>query len=349
MERFEELARNAAAARKPSAFENLDDFNDVELKPIVATEQANKKMKITTQMSQLVESALDSPCVPANPSGPQEKILTALQQMSPEQVSKLLRDALAKRRKSSDAALLDPGCSASNDAGVPTKADPNLAPWVSPSNDAGVPTTADAIDAGFPTTADPTLIPISSSSNDAEKGLKDAQIMLDCFASAVSASSSSSSNDAASLIKTMFPRAKGAQWPAVPTAPSAEHTDPKLPAVPKPPAVPKAPSAAAEAVDRDAPTPPPVAVAWAEQNGEREQWNSGWYEGSYWRHGTERYGKRSGLKGEFFTARRHAMNMGFDMKQWDRDNQWRIRTYSLEWKNEARKLDRQKAMERNNQ
>ena len=335
MQRFDALARKAAAAHKPPAFDNLDDFNDVEIKP---KEQEKKKMKKATQMSQLVESAPDSPWVPANPSDPQEKFLTALQQLSPEEVSKLLLDA-----------------------GVPTKADPNLAPWASPSKDAGV-----------PTTAYPTLIPISSSSDDAEKGLKDAEIMLDCFSSAVSASSSSS-NNAASSIKKMIPRAKGAQWPTVPTAPSAEHTDPKLPAVPKPPAPPKAPSAAAEAVDRDAPTPPLVAVAWAEQNGERAQWNwaeqngeraqwnwaeqngeqaqwnSGWYEGSYWRHGTERYGKRNGLKSEFHTARRHAMNMGFDMRQWDKDNQWRIRTYSLQWKHEAMILDRQKAMERNNQ
>ena len=96
MDRFQELARNAAAARKPSAFENLDDFNDVELKPIAATEQANKKMKTTTQMSQLAESAPDSPCVPTNPSDPHEKVLTALEHMSPEHVSNLLRDAFGR-------------------------------------------------------------------------------------------------------------------------------------------------------------------------------------------------------------------------------------------------------------
>ena len=45
MDRFEKLARNAAAARKPSPFDKLDDFNDVELKPIAAKEQENKKMK----------------------------------------------------------------------------------------------------------------------------------------------------------------------------------------------------------------------------------------------------------------------------------------------------------------
>ena len=49
MERFEDLARSAASsAGKPSPFDSLDDFNDVE--PIVAKEPQKKSPKLSTSM-----------------------------------------------------------------------------------------------------------------------------------------------------------------------------------------------------------------------------------------------------------------------------------------------------------
>ena len=63
-------------------------------------------------------------------------------------------------------------------------------------------------------------------------------------------------------------------------------------------------------------------VAKSPSASEADNWHSGWYEGSYWRANTQRYGKRGGKKSAFFTARKHAMNLGLDMKKWDRENQW---------------------------
>ena len=75
----------------------------------------------------------------------------------------------------------------------------------------------------------------------------------------------------------------------------------------------------AEAADRVVPKSP-SAVASEAGN---ERWSSGWYEGSYWRANSQRYGKRAGKKSAFFTARQHALNQGLYMRKWDGENQWR--------------------------
>ena len=71
--------------------------------------------------------------------------------------------------------------------------------------------------------------------------------------------------------------------------------------------------------------------AW--QDGTSEEWRttrdhdwsqSGWVDGSYWRAGAQRFGKRAGKKAAYYSARAHAQNLGLDMKEWDRENRWRI-------------------------
>ena len=68
--------------------------------------------------------------------------------------------------------------------------------------------------------------------------------------------------------------------------------------------------------------------AWEQQ----ESWSSGWYNDSgkqscqsygtsYWRSGTQRWGKRGGKNAAYFTARAHARNMGKEyLRWWDSQN-----------------------------